>query len=621
MIELSLDKMENLKTQDEEPVVAEESGEGSILLSLWRKAVAGPKSEKKSQPKAELDEEPEADAEAEAGAGPAAAEADEVPADSDKTPLPPYLRKLYGDWMREYEDNPDTDFSAEDLFAMVDLKPNIFHAFLDELEERAKNYVLRAEEIAAQNRVLAEGLLPEGSSEEELDALLGEMEMSPPMDAEAVVLVAPNWSKAWCMVLPPLGGGAGITQQQIVDQMSTAGVVFGQIEKEIIRLSQPGNAFRLLLVAQGIAPVPGENGTIIDYFPRTVGTPYFIENAQGIVDFNNLNWLVPIQQDAVISKITPPLPGQDGVDIRNRTVKARVGRFPQMPMGENTYVSEDGLTLHAKITGQIAFKNERFHVSDTIVIPGDVDMSVGNLDVQGNLIIRGNVPAGFTIQARGDITVGGTVEGSQITAGGSIIVNHGMSGNVVGTLIAGKDIHSKYLENATARADGDIYMDSIVNCEVHCNGKVVVRSGRGVIIGGHIMAMRGIEANIIGNKAGRLTTLSLGATPRFILQKEYLNRELDMIEHELNQLKAKNKDKKGSLELKILQMKQRQLLQRMDEIRKEEKNIERASIQIGKLYPIVQVTINGNLLELMESYNNCRIYMNTAEKCVAVAFR
>ena len=127
MIELSLDKMENLETQDEEPVVAEESGEGSILLSLWRKAVAGPKSEKKSQPKAELDEEPEADAEAEAG--PAATEADEVPADSDKTPLPPYLRKLYGDWMREYEDNPDTDFSAEDLFTMVDLKPNIFHAF------------------------------------------------------------------------------------------------------------------------------------------------------------------------------------------------------------------------------------------------------------------------------------------------------------------------------------------------------------------------------------------------------------------------------------------------------------------------------------------------------------
>lgn len=99
----------------------------------------------------------------------------------------------------------------------------------------------------------------------------------------------------------------------------------------------------------------------------------------------------------------------------------------------------------------------------------------------------GNVLAGFSVQASGDVTVGGIVEGSQVSAGGSIIVNRGMNGNLVGSLAAGKDIHCKYMENANVQVDGDLYVDSIVNCEISCGSRIYAKTGRGVIIGGNVL--------------------------------------------------------------------------------------------------------------------------------------
>ena len=87
------------------------------------------------------------------------------------------------------------------------------------------------------------------------------------------------------------------------------------------------------------------------------------------------------------------------------------------------------------------------------------------------------------------------------------------------------DISCKYMENATVHVWGDVRMDSIVNCDVSANGKVIATTGRGVIIGGTVRSMGGIEAKTIGNIAGRLTVLTIGPTPRFLEEKSQAERE------------------------------------------------------------------------------------------------
>ena len=113
------------------------------------------------------------------------------------------------------------------------------------------------------------------------------------------------------MVFPALGGGEPISLEAIQKVLEARGITYGLIKDEIERLASAEGCFTLLPVARGVAPVPGVDGKVIDRFPRTIGSPHFIENAQGIVDFNNLNWLVPIEKDTVICEILPPVKGKE----------------------------------------------------------------------------------------------------------------------------------------------------------------------------------------------------------------------------------------------------------------------------------------------------------------------
>ena len=118
-----------------------------------------------------------------------------------------------------------------------------------------------------------------------------------------------------------------------------------------------------------------------------------------------------------------------------------------MPAGKNTELSEDGTQLLSKIEGQILVRNDKYNIEQTLTIDGNVDFSIGNLDVTGNLVVQGDICSGFEVRATGDITVNGMIEGASVVAGGNIFVRSGMNGNSKGVLTAGKDIRCKFMEN------------------------------------------------------------------------------------------------------------------------------------------------------------------------------
>ena len=603
----------------------------SFLFSLWRKVTAGSKTQQD-------DEKGDTNDSADESEPPAPTEQ----LTFEKSPAPEFLMRLYDLWQKEQNQENNRMLLVEDFCGESRPDLDLLKKFVSQIEMQARFYVKKQERLVKQNREMIEKYLAQLEKAKEEARVKAEqgagtgaeaapfdeaaiptaditaLEAPPPMAGEAVVLTAPNWSEAWCMVFPALGGGEPISLEAIQKVLEARGITYGLIKDEIERLASAEGCFTLLPVARGVAPVPGVDGKVIDRFPRTIGSPHFIENAQGIVDFNNLNWLVPIEKDTVICEILPPVKGKEGIDIRNHSVKAYEGKNANLPMGQNVVLNAEGTALQAKVSGQISFKGNKFQVTNTIIIPGNVDLSTGNLNVRGDLVIRGNVLAGFTVQASGDITIGGIVEGAQVSAGGSIIVNRGMNGNMVGNLVARKDIHCKYMENASVQADGDIYMDSIVNSEVFCNGRIITKTGRGVIIGGKVIAMGGIEAKIIGNKTGRVTVLSIEATPQFLQKKETLEKELEHLEHDLRKGEIAQSMGESVLDMKILQMKQNKQKQRLAELEDQEALIIRGQIVVDRLYPIVQVSLNGAALTVLKQYDDCRIYFDAADNDVKI---
>ena len=76
------------------------------------------------------------------------------------------------------------------------------------------------------------------------------------------------------------------------------------------------------------------------------------------------------------------------------------------------------------IDGHISFDKGAFHIQNLLTIPGDVDISAGNINFAGDVMIKGKVREGFLIKSDGNITIRGNVEaGAIIKAGETFQLN------------------------------------------------------------------------------------------------------------------------------------------------------------------------------------------------------
>ena len=582
-----------------------DTGHKSLLLSLWKKVSSGGKGGKKRQvPK----KEEETAAPAPEGSEEETAQVEELP--FEKFPAPEELMEYYLHYCQG-QGREGTRSVIEDFCGEEPPETTFLKQVFSQLETKV-GAVMKAHRKQIRLAVMkAEKQLQKKEGTEEPPEVPEEDVPIPPVDGQVLVFCTPNWSAAWGIALPALGEGAPVTWETTLSALDNKKVTFGIDQEAVNRLSAPENILTLQKLASCIPPVPGEDGRTEEHFPRTVGTPQLVENDQGIVDFDNLNWLTHIDAGTVICDIVQPTQGKPGTNIQGNPIRPYNGKRAALPKGDNVILNEEGTSLVAKVDGQISFRDGKFHVNNVIVIKGDVDLSTGSIDVQGDVVIHGTVRAGFTVNASGNVTIGGLVEGSQITAGGSVMVGRGMNGNVTGSITAGQDVVCKYMENATVHVWGDVRMDSIVNCDISARGKVVVKSGRGIIVGGTVRAMGGIEAKVIGNRAGRLTILSIGPTPWFLREKAKIEEELEKIQQEiyLNQ---------GTNAAALYQMKEKPLKKTMEEMELRVAVAAQKQIVAEKLYPMAQVSIGGVQRNITDYYAPCRVYLDAKEGAVKI---
>lgn len=590
---------------------AKDTRQRSLLLSLWKKVSGGGKGEKKRRT-SEKEEEAAAPAPAPVpvpeGFGEETAQAEELPFEKLLAPeelMEYYLCFCQGQW-QEGKRSTIEDFCSGPL-----PDPSFLKQIVSQVESKAAA-VMKAHRKQVQLAIMkAEKQLRAQDGEEPPAEMAVKDIPTPAADGQILVFCAPNWSAAWGIALPALGEGAPVTMEKVLFALNDRKISFG-IDREAVKcLSTPEGAMTLRQLAVCTPPVPGEDGRTVEHFPRTVGTPQLVENDQGIVNFDDLNWLTHVDEGTVICDIVEPTQGKPGTNIQGNPIRPYNGKRAALPKGDNVILNGDGTALISKIDGQISFRDGRFHVNNVIVIQGDVDLSTGSIDVRGDVVIHGNVRAGFTVNASGNITIGGLAEGCQITAGGSVMVGRGMNGNTTGSITAGQDVACKYMENATVHVWGDVRMDSIVNCDISARGKVVVKTGRGIIVGGTVRAMGGIEAKVIGNRAGRLTILSIGPTPWFL-------RERAKVEEELEKIRQEIRLKQGTGPAALLQMKEKPLKKTLEEMELREAAAAQKQILAGTFYPVAQVSINNVQRNVTDYYSPCRMYLDAKEGAVKI---
>jgi uncharacterized protein (DUF342 family) len=230
------------------------------------------------------------------------------------------------------------------------------------------------------------------------------------------------------------------------------------------------------------------------------------------------------------------------VDVLGQPIMPKPGKDMVLPLGKNVRAEDN--KIYAAISGQFQLSNGKIHVSPVIEIKGDVDLSTGNVEFVGNVVIRGSVQTGFVVKADGNVEIAGSVCGGTVE-GKNVVIRMGIQGMQRGYVKSKENLTTKFIENATVSAEGDVMVsDVILHSNVSAGKRVIVEGKRGFIAGGHVIAAEEVRAKTVGTHLAVATDLEVGVNPAIRAEYTELKREvrknevtLDQAQKTLNVLK------------------------------------------------------------------------------------
>lgn len=433
------------------------------------------------------------------------------------------------------------------------------------------------------------------------------------LDAFPWFFVSSDKLYAWVLVFPPTEQGQELTRETLCQAMEEQGIIYGVDARLTDRLSHDENRyFNLFLVARGKPAFDGKNGNIVDYVPRVIERVLEVDEYDQ-VDYAALNLIHNVKEGQEICRLIRPTEGEPGRTVLDQEIPAKSGKSVPLPKGRNTEISEDGDALVASMSGHVEFTGRSFQVKPVLDIPGDVDFSTGNIKFLGDINIKGDVLSGFTVRAMGNVWVGGVIEaGSTVEAGGDLTVVKGILGDGTTTVRAHRCIFSKYIENSTIYVQENLQTDAIINGNIYCDGEVLVRSGRGSIMGGRVWAAKKVSATAVGSKSECRTSISLGGLPCTNFEREQVQRELKELEMEMEKLECQlDSPAKASLlskarvKLNTAELRLQQLEDDLQDIKAELKDREEGRLECGVAYAGTEISFGEETLRLRHEERQC----------------
>jgi uncharacterized protein (DUF342 family) len=235
----------------------------------------------------------------------------------------------------------------------------------------------------------------------------------------------------------------------------------------------------------------------------------------------------------------PPQKGIPGKTVTGTSIAAKNGGEIPIPMGKNVHLGPDGETVLSDMNGQVIMVGGQISVEPVFTVDGDVSVKTGNVDFNGNVVIKGNVEDGFSVKAVGNIEIMGTVAKANLEALGDIIIYQGINGKGGGYIHAGKSLWARFIENANI-STGDMVTasDGIINSHVDALNRIICQGKRACIMGGRLRATEEINAKIIGNPTSGTDTLcEVGYDPRSKEELVALFEKKEITEKQLEDIK------------------------------------------------------------------------------------
>lgn len=340
--------------------------------------------------------------------------------------------------------------------------------------------------------------------------------------------------EAW-LRLPALEDEEQYNMEYLHDVLRVNQVTYGIDEEQLQKIIEERIYERDVLVARGCAPIEGQDG----FYEYKINMnlekkPKILPD--GSVDYWSMYSVQSVQKDQVIAVYHPAVQGTDGTSVSGKPIAAKVAREQSALRGTGFGRSEDYLTYFSLMDGKIDIENDKIRIQPIYEVSGDANLTTGNIDFTGDIVIHGSVESGVTIKATGSITIDGIVEACNLEAGKDIILRKGMVGGNKAHVRTKGNLYAKFIEYAVIQVEGDMEADVLLDCTVACRGSLLIQGRTAKIIGGNVSAVKGIKATTIGNDAEMRTSISVGISTECISRLNLLKKKLDITKQELEKI-------------------------------------------------------------------------------------
>ncbi|MFH2092717.1 MAG: flagellar assembly protein A [Pseudomonadota bacterium] len=336
--------------------------------------------------------------------------------------------------------------------------------------------------------------------------------------------------QAWIRIPKTAQGTSDI--KPIKDLIKKRGIKHGVVsDLEILKfLKECTDPHEKFVVAQGIAPSVGTPARI-EYHFNTESDTAGVINEDGSIDFTARGDSPFVKRGQLLAEKHPMQQPKSGVDVFGETLL--VGDVDDVPLeaGDGTQLSEDGLKLTATITGQPSIDLKGvISVLESFTVNGDVDFKTGNINFNGNVIVKGTVKEGFTIECE-ELTAN-EINGGIIRIRGDLKVSNGIVNSNIQTE---GSVQAKFLNKVRLYGYGDMMITrEIMESHIAISGRLNNEAGR--ITASTISARKGMSLKQVGTDKAEYSTIKAGADDhiRWIAEKyesriETKQKELDLV--------------------------------------------------------------------------------------------
>lgn len=332
-------------------------------------------------------------------------------------------------------------------------------------------------------------------------------------DATFSISVADDSMSASLIISKTHSQGCIPDVSDIIGALKQLDVVHG-IKEEYIEEMLDNEILEIpVIIAEGTKLEPGKDAYIDYYF--STGQEESIKHAvrqDGSIDFKELNIIQNVHEGDILAEMHPHTQGIHGRTVTNKIIHAIPGKPTEWNLGQNVTLSQDKRYAIAVSSGQVYIKDKKLCVDPALEINSNVDLTIGNIDFLGNVIIKGNIADGFSVISGGNIEIHGHVGKCFIQAAGNIIAHQGIQGKDENRIECNGNLYARFIERSNIMVGGNIIITkSLLHSNVVCEKNIYVFGDKKAIIaGGNIKAQEEIVCRQFGAESYIETHLEVG---------------------------------------------------------------------------------------------------------------